>query len=456
MNDISMLYFLPVTVLINMLIPLKARYIWLFITSMFFYAALDIKSLPVLAATLLLSYGAAFAIEKNSDKVLIKKIIIFLSVIISVCAIALSDLKLIAAVGISFYMLKTLGYLIDIYRGNQEREKNFVKHALFVSFFTQIISGPIDRAGNLMKQFDEPKEVSFDRLKDGLLQMLWGYFLKMVIADRLAIYVNSVFQNPENAMGLPALFATFFYSFEIYADFAGYTHIAIGVSRILGIDIMENFKSPYLSKSIAEFWRRWHISLSSWLRDYVYIPLGGNRKGVARKYLNILIVFAVSGLWHGAGITFIVWGLLHGLYQVIGYMLKRFRVKRESFSHRALKTFVTFLLVNYAWVLFRADTVLDALLVMKNSLNFTPWKLFDGSLLSYGLDLPDFLIALAGIVFIIFADVLNYKGIVIREKILSQHIVVRYVVGIAGILVILIFGIWGPGYEASSFIYQQF
>lgn len=480
--------FLPIVVAINFIVPRKFKYIWLLITSLFFYASIDVKSAVVLLVSIVLAYGFGLLLEKSkqnnatgkaSKGILTFAIVIHIVVLIACkylnfiekTILSLSgraeeavNLNLLATLGISFYMLKIIGYLIDVYRGDLVAEKNPLKVGLYVSFFPQITQGPIERAKNMLPQFNFPLTVDYDMLRDGILEIIWGYFLKLVVADRLAIYVNNVYANPELAVGFTTLVATVFYTFEIYTDFAGYSHIAIGISRVLGIDVMENFKCPYLASSIAGFWRRWHISLSTWLRDYLYIPLGGNRKGTARKYLNILIVFLVSGLWHGAGWTFVVWGLLHGVFQVIGYALKPvrdwcvdvFKVERNAFSHRALKIAVTFLLVNYAWVFFRASSLSEALLIIKNSFVFTPWMLADGSLFKHGLDNADFFVAMVGLIIVIVTDLINYNGFVIRERILKQGIWIRYIIVIAAIISILVFGIWGPGYDSAAFIYQQF
>ena len=473
--------FLPIVVAINFIVPRKFKYIWLLITSLFFYASIDVKSTVVLVISIAMAYGFGLLLEKNKQNKAILSVAIAIHIAVLVACKYLNfiektflsltgraeeavNLNLLATLGISFYMLKIIGYLIDVYRGDLVAERNPLKVGLYVSFFPQITQGPIERAKNMLPQFNFPLTVDYDMLRDGLLEIIWGYFLKLVVADRLAIYVNNVYAAPMEAVGFTTLVATVFYTFEIYTDFAGYTHIAIGISRLLGIDVMENFKCPYLASSIAGFWRRWHISLSTWLRDYLYIPLGGNRKGTARKYLNIMIVFLVSGLWHGAGWTFVVWGLLHGLFQVIGYILKPvrdwcvnvFKVERNAFSHRVLKVLVTFLLVNFAWIFFRASSLGEALVIIKNSLVFTPWMLADGSLYKHGLDSADFFVAIVGLIIVVVTDLVNYNGFVIRERILKQGIWIRYIIVIAAIISILVFGIWGPGYDSAAFIYQQF
>ena len=468
--SLGFLIFLPFAAIVNFIIPRKFRYIWLLVISAAFYISIDVKAAAVMAGTVVITYFAALLIEKASsgaDHPASKKsaIILALAVTIEVAAmLVFRSGKILGAIGISFYMLKSIGYLVDVYRGDEKAEHNPLMLALFVSFFPQVISGPIERAGNMLPQFAYPVTVDFDRMRDGFLQILWGYFLKLVIADRLAIYVGSVYNAPENCPGTIVAIATVLYSFEIYCDFAGYSSIAIGVAKILGIDVMKNFDSPYMAKSVAEFWRRWHISLSTWLKDYVYIPLGGNRKGTFRKYLNIIIVFIVSGIWHGSALTFLVWGLLHALYQVFGYItmpvrdkiVELLKIDREGLSHRTIKTILTFFFVNLAWVFFRASSLEHAVVIIKKSFEFTPWVFTDQSLLGYGFTQGDFKVTMISLILLIAMDILNFKDIEIRDKILSQSIWYRWIIMIGAILAILIFGIWGAGYNASSFIYQQF
>lgn len=251
-------------------------------------------------------------------------------------------------VGISFYTFQALGYVIDVYRDDINAEKNFFRYALFVSFFPQLVAGPIERSQNLLTQLAQKHKPNFEQMRDGLLLMLWGFFLKIVLADRIAIFVDTIYGDINKYGGWYLIVATVLFAVQIYCDFAGYSTIATGASEILGIRLMENFNAPYFSQSVSEFWRRWHISLSSWFRDYVYVPLGGNRKGTLRKYVNIMIVFLVSGLWHGAGWSYVAWGGLNGAYQVIGSVLKPLRDKtvailglhRDSFAHKMAKTFL--------------------------------------------------------------------------------------------------------------------
>ncbi len=466
----AFLLFLPVVALINSIIPRNYRYIWLLIASISFYISIDVKAAIVMAGTVVVTYGAALLIDKIKERAgeaPSKKaaFVLGFSILIEVAAmLVFRSGKILGAIGISFYMLKSIGYLIDVYRGDEKAERNFLMLALFVSFFPQVISGPIERAGNMLPRFAYPVTVDFDRLRDGFLQMLWGYFLKLVIADRLAIFVNSVYKAPQSFDGTIVALATVFYSFEIYCDFSGYSAIAIGAARIMGIDVMDNFDTPYMSKSVAEFWRRWHISLSSWLRDYLYIPLGGNRKGYVRKLINIFIVFAVSGLWHGAAWRFVVWGILHGMYQIIGSILMPVRDKlvqitwrnRNSLSHRVFKIAVTFMLVNIGWIFFRAPSFDVAIYFLKNMWSFTPWVITQGELFDLGLGRLDVMLLIYALALHIGVDIMNSKGIVVREVITRQSIWLRWLVYLVSLGFVVTCGIWGPGYDAASFIYSSF
>ncbi len=461
----SFLLFLPVAAVLYYIIPRKFGYIWLFLVSLCFYVSLDITGLPVLAFTAVSTYFAGILLDKRGKGQ--GRIILAVVIGANLLILALSKytaLNLFGAVGISFFMFMAISYCVDVYRGDIKAEKNLIMYTLFVSFFPNVTSGPIERAGNMLPQFREPKTFDYDRMRDGLLQMLWGYFMKLVIADRCAVMVETIYSDPHEFAGTATLIASILYTFEIYCDFGGYSNIAIGCARILGIDLMKNFDAPYLSGSIAEFWRRWHISLSSWFRDYVYIPLGGNRKGTIRKYINVLIVFLLSGIWHGAGLSFAVWGLLHGLYQVIGFCLKpvrdklckMFKINRDGFSHRLIKVAITFVLVDIAWIFFRVTDFQAALYMVSHLFEFTPWVLADGSLYALGLDRPNVLLLFVSIGVLIASDIASAGGICIREKILSQELWLRWIICIAAVVFVVTCGIWGPGYDETGFIYAQF
>lgn len=264
--------------------------------------------------------------------------------------------NILVPIGLSFYTFQALGYVIDVYRGNQEVEKKFVDYFLFVAFFPQIVSGPISKASELLPHIKSLPTFDYSKVVQGLRLLLWGVFLKTVIADRACIYVDLVYDKYESLSGLNCVLASFLYTIQIYGDFAGYSLMAVGISKTLGFDIINNFKRPYFATSVTDFWRRWHISLTRWLTQYVYIGLGGNRISKGRTYLNIMITFLVSGLWHGANWTFIIWGALHGFFQVI----EKFLGLQKSNSKgvvKIIRIMVVFCMVNFAWVFFRSDTI---------------------------------------------------------------------------------------------------
>jgi D-alanyl-lipoteichoic acid acyltransferase DltB (MBOAT superfamily) len=288
---------------------------------------------------------------------------------------SLGTLRLVLPLGISFYTFQSMAYTIDVYRGTVRAERHLGIFATFVAFFPQLVAGPIERAGHMLPQFRQ--RVTFDekRVVEGLRLILWGAFKKIVIADRLAVYVNTVYNQPTQYSGAILILATFFFTFQIYCDFSGYSDIAIGVARVIGFRLMDNFHQPYFSRSVREFWRRWHISLSSWFRDYLYIPLGGSRVPLARQLLNLMIVFLVSGLWHGASWTFVIWGGLHGLFVVIETLLARRKSAGNPSVYPRLAAIgqvaLTFTLVAFAWIFFRANSLSDAGHIISHLFDFS-------------------------------------------------------------------------------------
>lgn len=366
-------------------------------------------------------------------------------------------------VGISFYTFQALSYTIDVYRKDVKAEKNLGRYALFVSFFPQLVAGPIEKSKNLLHQFDEKHSFEYVRVKNGLLLIIWGLFQKIVVADRLAILVNTVYNNPSDYKGFEIALATVFFAFQVYCDFSAYSDIARGVAEVMGFRLSRNFRSPYFSKSIQEFWRRWHITLGAWFKDYMYIPLGGNRRGKLRYYFNVTAVFLVAGLWHGATLNFIIWGALHGVYQVIGDLLrpvkgtiiKTFNIKTNAFSYRLFQVLVTFVLVNFAWIFFRASSFTSALIVIKNMLYFNPEVFINGAIYELGLDQKDLIVAILSIGIILGVNLLQRTGSV-RIKLSERNIGFRWSVYLSAIVLILIFGMYGPGYNPEQFIYFQF
>ncbi len=373
------------------------------------------------------------------------------------------SLNIILPVGISFYTFQTLSYTIDIYRDKIKPVKEWLPFFTFVAFFPQLVAGPIERASHLLPQFYKKYNFDYDRVKSGLLLALFGLFKKMVIADRLAILVNQVYNNPTEYSGIELSVATVFFAFQIYCDFSGYSDIAIGLSRTLGFDLMKNFNSPYFSKSITEFWRRWHISLSTWFRDYVYIPLGGSKKGKWRTYSNLFIVFLVSGLWHGAAITFVIWGGIHGFIIVIEkfsedlyrkFLFKISLFEKGALSIRFFKWLFTFLIVCFSWIFFRANSYEHSLYISKNLFAWDYINKEDGFIYNLGLTKPEFILALVSILLLLLFEWFNKKYGAIKY-LNKEFVIVRWLFYIIAVYVIVVFGVYG-GDAPKEFIYFQF
>lgn len=335
--------------------------ILLLAASLVFYVFADFRYLPFLFYIIIISYIA--------ERFCKNKILFILFLIVDIAPLfAIKYCPLIFhthwifPLGISFFTFQSITYIVDTYTKKIPSEKNFLNVALFISFFPIILSGPIQRAGNLIPQFQNVRNFDYNNATDGMKLFAWGMFKKLCIADRIAVYVNYVYGNANDEYGLAILLATVLYSFQIYCDFSGYSDMAIGIARYLGFDVGKNFDHPYLSKSVGEFWRRWHISLSSWLRDYIYIPLGGSRVVLPRIYLNLMITFLVSGIWHGSTWNFVIWGLLHGIFQCIGRVTKSFWEKIKVSS--IIRIFITFCLVTFAWIFFRSNNLQEAGIVI--------------------------------------------------------------------------------------------
>lgn len=407
-NSLPFLIFFPIVLLLYRILPKKCRWPMLLIASCFFYMSWQADLIYLIFFTTAVSYLCALGIERAKNKSLKKFLAVFAAVaslgvlfffkyfnflsenitsLLRLTGAAVPDisLRLILPVGISFYTFQTLSYVIDVYRGTMQAERHFGYYALYVSFFPQLVAGPIERPENLLPQLRADNPPSPYMTSMGLKMMALGFFKKIVIADGVAGIVDTVYSsaNQGDAVlfnGLTVLIATALFSIQIYCDFSGYTDIAIGCAKMMGINLMQNFNDPYSAVSIRDFWRRWHISLTSWFTDYVYIPLGGSRCKRARHYANIFIVFLLSGIWHGAAWNFIIWGVIHGLYQIFAHMTHTLRsglwaklgVSEESRACLAFKRIVTFIFVMIAWVAFRASSTGDMLTLYKTL--FTGWS----------------------------------------------------------------------------------
>lgn len=498
-NSVDFQVFFPVVLLIYFVIPnrfLKIKNLWLLIASYYFYMSWNAKYIVLIFASTVITYLCGILLEQikrsdlsEKDKIKRKKLALILSLVInlgilgyfkytnffldtienalSLCHISLNipNFDILLPVGISFYTFQAVGYTIDVYRDDIYAEKSFVQYALFVSFFPQLVAGPIERSRNLIKQLAVPHKLEMENLKKGVLLMIWGYFLKIVIADRIAIFEDTVFGNYHDYKGWFIVLGILLFCIQLYCDFYGYSIIATGAAKVLGINLMENFNTPFFSHTIGEFWRRWHVSLTSWFTDYIYFPLGGSRKGKIRKWRNILIVFFLSGLWHGASLNYVMWGVVNGLFQIVGEMLMPIRIKLrnilrinvKSLGYRLSQIAVTFGLFTLSIIPIRALTW-DAIKYTAKEYVAprNPWIFFDGSLFTAGLNEKNFTVLAVSILILLIADVCKYNKIVISDVILRQDMPIRWICFVGGIVLVLIFGMWGPAFAKENFIYFQF
>lgn len=444
-NSWEFIVFFPTVALLYYVLPYRLRILLLLLSSYFFYMSWRAEYIVLILMSTLVDYLAGIGIDRSKSRGFHRLFLGFsllcnLGLLFSfkyfnffngllgesLASFSLSNplprLDVLLPVGISFYTFQTLSYTIEVYWGRQKAEYNPARFALYVAFFPQLVAGPIERPQNLLGQFRQNNDFDPVRATEGLRLILWGMFKKVVIADNLAMFVDAVYSNPDQSTGLLPVLATIFFAFQIYCDFSGYSDIAIGTARFLGYDLMTNFRCPYKARSIDDFWKRWHISLSTWFRDYVYIPLGGNRARAGRWTINIMATFLISGLWHGANTTFVVWGGLHGLYYLVGRATSS-RRKRISQAlgldaHPVLLTGLqmttTFVLVVFAWVFFRANNLGDALVLIVNM--FTGWDtlLHEGSLhrifASLGFPVWHVGLLLLGILFVLEIEALDKDG----------------------------------------------
>lgn len=394
-NSFHFVFFFIIVTTCYFILPQNKKWVLLLGSSCYFYMAFVPIYILILGFTIVIDYFAGIYIENSEGKR--RKLFLIYSLIANIGVLAvfkyfnfLNDnfsflmhgfglknpipyLSILLPIGLSFHTFQAMSYTIEIYRGNQKAERHFGIYSLYVMFYPQLVAGPIERPQNLLHQFRERYNFEYERVVDGLKMMLWGFFKKIVIAERLAIYVNTVYNNPEQHNGTTLILATIFFALQIYCDFSAYSEIAIGAAKVMGYDLMTNFKRPYLSRNIAEFWKRWHISLSTWFKEYLYISLGGNRVSIPRWYLNLFIVFLISGLWHGANWTYIMWGAINGFYLVFAIISMNFRnkissffrIKKSSKFNFVLQISTTFLLTCFAWIFFRANSIDDALLIIE-------------------------------------------------------------------------------------------
>ncbi len=489
-NTFEFFIFFPVVTLLFYVLPHNVRWLLLLLASCYFYMAFIPAYILILWGTIVIDYFAGIYIEKSTGKK--RRLLLVVSLISNIAVLFvfkyfnffsenltglfsgfgitcnLPYLSILLPIGLSFHTFQAMSYTIEVYRGNQKPEKHFGIYALYVMFYPQLVAGPIERPQNILHQFHEKIKFNVSNLSSGLKLMAWGLFKKVVIADNLASYVNQIYSDPHHYSSLPLIMATLFFTIQIYCDFSGYSDIALGAARCMGFKLMENFNRPYSATSVSDFWKRWHISLSTWFRDYLYIPLGGNRVKIPLLYFNLFVVFLVSGFWHGANWTFIAWGALHGIYLVLAIVTGSLReaISDKLFRGplRRLRTGVnvmtTFVLVSLAWVFFRAQTISDAFYIIKQSITGLPADLARViinqnmerlNLVYLGMDKINFLILTVPVIMMEIIQYLQYKNG--KRNILSaQPAPVRLFAYTALMLSILFFGKFG----SQDFIYFQF
>ena len=491
-NTFTFYLFFAANVIVNYILPKRWRWVWMLISSYVFYCLSDVRYSAVLLICTGISYLAGRMIAKTENNKL-KKTWMLVGVILNVGILILfrymnfffesinttaaaagfqwtfRGIELLYPIGISFYTFQVISYLLDVYSRKVEAEKNFGHYALYVSFFPQLLIGPIERYNHLKPQLLNPKPFEYQEFVDSLVRVGWGLFKKLIIADRLAVVANTVFTAPQDFNSPKLVVAIIAFSFQIYIDFSAYCDIAIGTANILGINLVENFKQPYFAKSIIDFWRRWHVSLSNWLRDYIFIRLNyKHRRKKPRKLwisIDVMITFFVSGLWHGANWTFIIWGVLHGLYQIFEIITKEIRDKvvkklnidRSTFAHKAFQVLFTFGLVSFAWLIFKVNSISEAVQIMKSIITLDgitaeeAWIFKDGSL---GLDAKDFWMMTHTLLIMMIVEFVGRKHdlLVALNK---QPTWFRWTVYYLLFFSITIFGFYGEA-NAVDFVYFQF
>ncbi len=490
-NSLEFALFFLVVTSVYFLLPHAYRWSMLLVASCAFYMAFVPVYILILALTILVDYTAALWMERMERMESVepgtggkRRALLIGSLACTVLILAffkyfnflngnvaglarligwnysIGSLSIILPIGLSFHTFQSMSYVIEVYFGRQKAERHLGIYALYVMFYPQLVAGPIERPQNLLHQFREFHRFDPSRVTEGLRLMFWGLFKKIVIADRLAQVVATVYGHPTEYSAFFLSLATVFFAFQIFCDFSGYSDIAIGAAKVMGFELMKNFDRPYRSRSIAEFWSRWHISLSTWFRDYLYIPLGGNRVGVPRWYFNLFVVFLVSGLWHGASWNFVIWGALHGCYLIFALATRRVRERVAFLSgltrapglHAALQVLTTFALVCAGWIFFRADSLADAWYVLTHCLSGLRWDLGSGlsGLQFKDVRMGDVALGGAGILALEAAQWVGaHPGF--KER-FGRQPALRWGAYCAGLFIMALFGV----YEHVNFIYFQF
>ncbi len=476
-NSLEFLVFFPIVIALYFALPHRFRWVMLLLASYYFYMCWNYTYVVLIVSTTVINYIAGIGIAR-SRSAFIRSFYLVMGLVTSLGILffykyfnffggSINSLfahfnifyqvpayNVLLPVGISFYTFQTLSYTIDVYKNQKTPEYHFGIFALYVSFFPQLVAGPIERSTNLLPQFYEKHTFKYSRVRDGIYIMAWGFFKKVVIADRLSEYVNLVYGDPTGYGSMHLLLGTVFFAIQIYCDFSGYSDIAIGTAKIMGFSLMKNFNRPYFARSIGEFWHRWHISLSTWFRDYLYIPLGGNRVAKTRWYFNLFITFLISGLWHGANWTFVIWGALHGFYLIFAIWTSNIRqainnrigISKLPGLEHFIQVVITILLSWFAWIFFRANSLQDAFLIIGRLFEFVP-----GSDLNLFYFPSDFYVAVSTLIFLFIVELLEEKyGLWKKLQTISKTF--KWILLILIILSIFILGKW----EDIDFLYFQF
>lgn len=478
MTYISITFYLFVTavLLLYYILPLKYRWFVLLGGSLLFYwEAMGTGSgMAVILATTLAAYGAGVLLERVKNRGVLAAAVL-LMVIPWFCVkngnyvlevlLHRSSVEWIVPLGISFYTLQVISYLADVYRGRVAAQKNPAKFMLFVMFFPQIVQGPIPRYERLAGQLYDGHRFDERMVVGGFYRILWGFFLKLMIADRAAVFVNWVYELDYEYVGCYVLIAGILYSIELYADFAACISISKGVANLFGIQLADNFRHPYLAVSVKDFWHRWHISLSEWLKDYIYIPLGGSRKGKVRTYINLALTFLVSGIWHGAGLRFVVWGMMHAVYQIMGQLTQNLQRKaakltgldRASEAALWIRRVWTFLCVMMAWIIFRAESLRKGLKMIWSMFQVRNiWIFTNDALLGWALEWKEWVVLAVSVLILFVVSIKQEQGVSFSKLVFRQPVYVRWILYLIAIFGIMSFGVYGTGYDAQAFIYGGF
>lgn len=477
MGYLSIDFFILVCIVLIVYYHIPHKYQWqiLLIASLIFYTSLGIDFLPFLLFVSASTYFGAIIMKRMKQQ----KKWIFMLVIGSNASVWFVTKVLfqnayfsrnivfdvIVPIGISYYVLQAISYLVDVYKGKTSVEKSFFRYLLFLSYFPTVIQGPISRYEEIQKQLFKYKKFNIDSFLYHTTLILLGIIKKLVVADRIAIFANYCFTNFSHIKGITLYLGALAYTIQIYTDFSGCVDICRGISGLFGIELTHNFNSPYFAMSIKEFWNRWHISLGRWLKDYIYIPLGGNQKGTLRKYLNLIITFGISGIWHGAGTNFILWGIMQAVFQIMDECTEKIRkkikkilmIEKESFSEKLYRTLITFHLTMLSWIVFRSSNIRTALIYIRNMFSSVNMGLLFGEdLSSLGINTAFFMVLAIHICILIYIDFQHKNSRNIIISIRNSHILIRFCIYMLIIYDILLFGVYGQGYNISGFLYGGF